>query len=962
MDTAAALKNVIYLKRTAEVAAKPDDFYRIVSDRPYRGAGCLAVNTSGPHRNAVIIHFPAGPFKAGETVTVSAYLRADPAMKIALFAWTTDSDDRDLQAKEQIREITSLSAEWRQVHVTAKLSKDAKHVWALVASLHEDATQRSFYVDEVKLERAAKPSPSEPAAAGDAAHEAPRPDFRVPFASTKPAIDGKLGDPCWAGALKLDQFIINDGKRRPAPQSVTAWVAHDGANIYFAARCEEKDLGRLSNLSQGRDRPDWADDRVEFFLDALSTGKTPVYYISVNSFGALTDQYLGVGEWDPKLDIATGREDGAWTLEMRASVSEMGRTTCAGEQWGMNIGRHHRGSARESSSLVVLEGKFSQPSRFALFTFEPVQPGQGAAVTSLSRGELIRAGFVTGANTAVYAAKTTGATKLGFVVENVSDGRILDRRVEERVVDGAARIEQPYKVFGARDEKVVFEVKDAGGATLYRNALELADIRPVFRVYDVKQPLYAELLDTARRKDARFAGNMIWGMVFAGYPSAIQSGCVWSWDKTRQEVSDAGFHLLSQYSPDLPIIARDSYVLRDRKSFPEHVAQNRERNWARPVLYSPYYIMGVDKDGKRGAATRSSGWLADPINLHAFIASVSGALDELGKDIWAVSAGDEQWGRQLHEADDFFGKVYDPAKPEHAWFRQAEEEIKRDYGFGRYGLPHRIKATDPDYPYCRRAYLTWLSDKLRHANRELRKAVKSRFPDMPIISEDSHGGSLPDVEYWSEYADVGTLQLQYNPDTGTMGYAFQTKLARDLSCLDYVIPCLHDCVAGFPTGALEGDELRELYSQAFRGGATGLHAWPASYGQKSVVPPLAPTLEMGYPLAWRWMIGVAKLSMEMPPLKFPKPDTAVLVSTESSKCGLEPVAVAGSLFRQIGVRAGGWLRFVSEATLELKKARFEDFRIVYVPMLQYTRRETAEALARYVEAGGVVVCFDGMAL
>ncbi|HRU06475.1 MAG TPA: hypothetical protein P5137_11965, partial [Candidatus Brocadiia bacterium] len=729
-------------------------------------------------------------------------------------------------------------------------------------------------------------------------------------------------------------------------------------SLYIAARCEEQNLALLSNRSVVRDQPDWGDDRIEFFFDALGTGRIPNYYLSINSFGVVADSYIGVGEWDPDLAVRTGREAGAWTMECAIPVTAFGRSSLSGEQWRFNIGRHHRGSVKASSSLVKLEGKFHQPGRFAGLTFKPPREGS-LRVTSLSRGELVRGGEITGANRAAYEVVNDGGPReLLLVIENRSGEAQVERQEQKRSVPpGKSLLEQYYRLLGRKDEVVVFQVRE-GAETLYSDRLQLAQIRPIYRVYDVRDPLFESLFAGGRPRDPRKDGDMIWTQPFHNYLNAVQSGTAYSYDQVRQETSDAGMHPLLHYSPPLPCIDPESYVLRDRKSLPQMAEENRRRGWGGLALYAPYYVMGRDEQGKRGASIGISGWLGDPVNRRAFVASVQAVLDEHGKDLWAVHAGDEQFTRQLHMLDTFFTKDYDPAKPEHAFFRLAEEEIRRDYGFGRFGLPHRLPSTNPDYPFCRRAFLTWVSDKLRQANRELAAAVRAKDPAMPIVAEDTHGGAVLDVEYWSEYADIGAFQAQYSPDPRLQNYAYAVKLAKDISGLDYMLVCPHDCVAGFPTGAMEADELRELYSQIFRAGGTGFNFWAASLGEKAPTPPLAATVQTGYPIAWQHMLAASRLARKLPLLKFPKPDTVVFISSETLKCGVQSGFRGEGVFSLLGPMARGAFRFLSEGLIDLQRARFEDYSILYLPSIKYSRSDTAESIVRFCEQGGTVIGLD----
>lgn len=784
-------------------------------------------------------------------------------------------------------------------------------------------------------------------------------DYTAFSCGKAPVIDGKLDDQCWRGAFTLNMFYLNDGKRSLSPQKNEVAISYDEKYIYVAGRCEEGKMELLSNLSPGRDKPNWEDDRLEVFFDAKGNGRGPSHYISINSFGITSESHIDIGEWDPEIIVGVGRENRAWTLEFAVPISSFGRMQARGQQWGINIGRHHRGSFKASSSLVPLEGRFNQPAKFAKLTFAP-KSFENNEVISKSRGDMSRIGGVLGTNSAVYQIENKSAEReLEFIVENrVGEKTVLSQSVRRKVSNGGNAVEQNYTVLGEKGEELAFMVKDENGTVLFISENRLAVIQPFFRVFDTEDPLFESLLKNGTPKNTRLNGNIIWGMCYGGFLPAIQGAFPFSYDSIKKETSDMGMHLLCQYAKPLPFIHPDSFVLREdnRKGLPTYCDENRKNGWGGIIFYPPYYLVCKDEAGRPAARVGMTGILADPINLHGYIQSVKATLDEYGKDFWAVYSGEEQHAGQNAALNRFFKQEYDPAKPEHAAFKRIEEEVKRDYGFNRFGLPQRMNVNDPDYPYCLRAYETWLIDKLRFANRELRKAVKEKFPDMPLI-HNSHGGALVDIEHTSEFADMLAIQTQINLDPLGQGYAYQAKLAKDISGLDYLLACPHDLVAGFPTGDLGPDEMRELYSQLFRCGVTGFHTWPWSYGAKDPIPPIAFSVTLGYPLAWRYHKEAVYLAREMPILATPKADAAIFVSAESAKCGYGG-ANASVLFNVLGPHARGWFRFLSEGTLDLGRAQLSDYGILYLAGMKYARRDIAEQIVKYCESGGVVVCCD----
>jgi hypothetical protein len=93
----------------------------------------------------------------------------------------------------------------------------------------------------------------------------------VPQTDTAPVIDGKLDDPAWAQALKLDNFktINPDYGKEPSQRSI-AYMTYDSENIYFAMRCFDEEPGRIKASVSSRDGM-FQDDYVAIMLDTFNT-------------------------------------------------------------------------------------------------------------------------------------------------------------------------------------------------------------------------------------------------------------------------------------------------------------------------------------------------------------------------------------------------------------------------------------------------------------------------------------------------------------------------------------------------------------------------------------------------------------------------------------------------------------------------------------------------------------------
>jgi len=460
LDQAAALDHMWYLRSGPEVAANPDQHFRIVSTGAYSGAGCLQLTTYDSARSGMIFHGPAGEYLPGQRYVASAYVRATEETQLSIFIWT---DDGELHPVDQIRETYTIGSQWRQVFAEGFLGKAASRASVLIRVGPGDPPARHvILVDEVKFEPGSEPTPSQPDPP-DEPSEVSRTevDYHLPFAATAPTVDGALGDGEWEGALELGGFTINDRDGTPPPQQTRVWMAYDAENLYAAAWCEEVALDKLTDLSRVRDRPDWGDDRIEFFFNVLGIPRTPTYYLSTNAFGVTADEAIGTGEWDPDLNIASGRDQRGWIIEMALPLAAMGKSHVAGEVWRMNIGRHHRTSHTASSQLARFEGSFHEPPHFVTMRFAPPDDPGELTLTCLTRGEMTPLGSWVGTNRAAYHVvnRSAAPANLWFSVESVIDGRVVaEQSMIRQVAPGETVIEQPYSIEASEGEVVIFRV------------------------------------------------------------------------------------------------------------------------------------------------------------------------------------------------------------------------------------------------------------------------------------------------------------------------------------------------------------------------------------------------------------------------------------------------------------------------------------------------------------------------
>lgn len=185
-------------------------------------------------------------------------------------------------------------------------------------------------------------------------------------------VDGQLDDGAWKAA---EPIAFDRG--RPGEQ-YEARLLWDDEALYLGVRLQEPHLDRLRAEVTQHDGQIWTDDSMELFL---SPGRATHGYFQMifNAAGAFYD---GIGtarstskdRWNTDAVVKTGRENDAWTVEMKLRWDDLGHAPPeAGDVWAIDLRRwrHTEGRADYSSwSGAPLGGPTHHPEAFGFLRFE----------------------------------------------------------------------------------------------------------------------------------------------------------------------------------------------------------------------------------------------------------------------------------------------------------------------------------------------------------------------------------------------------------------------------------------------------------------------------------------------------------------------------------------------------------------------------------------------------------------
>ncbi len=158
------------------------------------------------------------------------------------------------------------------------------------------------------------------------------------LAGPAPAIDGKLGDPCWTQGEWSDEFVQREPREgAPSAFRTDLKILYDDRNLYVAIRAHDPEATSLPRLRARRD--ELAGDVVGIALDSYAD-RRPAFEFDLtlggNQFDAQLRNWGGDPSWNAIWESAVGTEPGAWTAEFRIPLSQLRHNGQSEQVWGLH--------------------------------------------------------------------------------------------------------------------------------------------------------------------------------------------------------------------------------------------------------------------------------------------------------------------------------------------------------------------------------------------------------------------------------------------------------------------------------------------------------------------------------------------------------------------------------------------------------------------------------------------------
>ena len=274
--------------------------------------------------------------------------------------------------------------------------------------------------------------------------------YPCPRLSAGPKIDGDLSDACWQAAPLVSGFTrYNKPQLMPVQTSFRA--AHDAGHLYFAVRCDEPAIDRVTPTHAGRDSGGvFRGEAIEIFLDPRHDHAN-YYQFGVNFAGSFYDSRKSDPTWNSQSRLKTRPAGKGWTLEMAIPWKDLGLAEAkAGTVVGFNVCRdRHAGGAREWSNWSQTKANFHDPVRFAHLVLAPTPEALAGLAPEVRKGDrrgpIVIFGHAGEARKAYLAMARAALGRLDALL-----ARLADEGKRER--SDAARAEVAWRLEQARHE------------------------------------------------------------------------------------------------------------------------------------------------------------------------------------------------------------------------------------------------------------------------------------------------------------------------------------------------------------------------------------------------------------------------------------------------------------------------------------------------------------------------------
>jgi hypothetical protein len=172
-------------------------------------------------------------------------------------------------------------------------------------------------------------------------------------------LDGRLDEAVYTSVAPMSGFVqMEPSAGAPATEATEVWLFFDDRNVYVTFRNWESHPGRLVINDMRRDNSSlWQGDNIAFLFDTFHDRRNGVEFgVAPNGGryeGQVTNERQYNGDWNPVWDVAVGRFEQGWTVEIAIPFKSLRYGPGVVQAWGFQA-RRINASKNELSFLTAL--------------------------------------------------------------------------------------------------------------------------------------------------------------------------------------------------------------------------------------------------------------------------------------------------------------------------------------------------------------------------------------------------------------------------------------------------------------------------------------------------------------------------------------------------------------------------------------------------------------------------------
>ena len=217
------------------------------------------------------------------------------------------------------------------------------------------------------------------------AQSAPDVELHAERLSVPLKVDGHLDEAVYASVPPVSGLWQQEPvEGDSATEKTEFWVFFDADRLYVSIRAWESNMAGLVANEMRRDNTNiFQNDHVAFLLDTFHDRRNGVEF-AINAIGGRWDGQISNetqfnADWNPVYDLAVGRFEGGWTIEVAIPFKSLRYGPGRAQVWGMNVRRVNR-AKNETSFLTHVPRALGQRGLFhaslaATLTGLEVPPG-----------------------------------------------------------------------------------------------------------------------------------------------------------------------------------------------------------------------------------------------------------------------------------------------------------------------------------------------------------------------------------------------------------------------------------------------------------------------------------------------------------------------------------------------------------------------------------------------------------